>query len=56
MSRFLMIPLFLILAWWVFLSLNGLSLKQGKKGFYWILIICAMVALFFAVVIQVTHM
>jgi len=54
MSRFMLFPFVLCLAWWLFLILNDLSLKQGKKGFYWILAICAFIGLFFAVIIQVT--
>lgn len=55
MSRFILFPLVLCLLWWAFLSLNGLSLKQGEKGFYWILAICAFIAFFFAAVIHITQ-
>ncbi len=37
MHLLFLIPLILCLLWAVFLNLNGYSVKQGAKGFYYII-------------------
>jgi len=45
MIRFLfLIPLVLGLIWWLYLRANGYSLKQGRKGFVYILVVSVFIA------------
>ncbi|MBY5990566.1 hypothetical protein [Ferrimonas balearica] len=37
-ARLFLIPLVLSLLWFVYLQVNGYSLKQGKQGFIYILV------------------
>ena len=37
MARMFLIPLLLALGWWAFLLYFRIPLKQGAKGFYWII-------------------
>lgn len=36
MGKLFLFPLLLSILWWLFLRLNGWTIKQGIKGFYWI--------------------
>ncbi|ADN75073.1 conserved hypothetical protein [Ferrimonas balearica DSM 9799] len=37
-TRMFLIPMVLCLLWYVYLQVNGYSLKQGQKGFIYILV------------------
>ncbi|MBY6064730.1 hypothetical protein CWI80_07625 [Pseudidiomarina sediminum] len=55
MIRFLfLIPLLLGLLWWVYLMTNGWTLKQGRKGFLYILIFSVVIAVFYGVLLWLT--
>lgn len=41
MARLFLLPILLCLFWSLFLYLNGVPLKQGKKGFIYIIVISA---------------
>ncbi|MCG9697255.1 hypothetical protein [Shewanella sp. Isolate11] len=43
MARLFILPILLCLFWTLFLHLNGVPLKQGKKGFIYIIAISAAV-------------
>ncbi len=45
MARLFLLPILLCLLWSLFLYLNGVPLKQGKKGFIYIIVISAAVIL-----------
>lgn len=54
--RFLfLIPLLLCLGWFIYLKSNGYTLEQGKKGFIYILVISSAIALFYGLLIPLTH-
>ncbi|MBY6187049.1 hypothetical protein KUV89_10475 [Marinobacter hydrocarbonoclasticus] len=40
-ARLFLIPMMLCLLWYVYLQVNGYSLKQGQKGFIYILVFSA---------------
>lgn len=48
-------PVILCFIWYFFLKKNGIPIKQGKKGFIYILSFSALVLGFFILMIQVTH-
>jgi hypothetical protein len=37
MTRLFLLPLLLALLWFLFLQYNRIPVKQGAKGFYWII-------------------
>ncbi|MBY5978736.1 hypothetical protein [Ferrimonas balearica] len=37
-TRMFLIPMVLCLLWYIYLQVNGYSLKQGQKGFIYILV------------------
>ncbi|MCZ4338582.1 hypothetical protein [Shewanella colwelliana] len=43
MTRIFLLPILLCLFWTMFLYLNGVPLKQGRKGFIYIIVISATV-------------
>ncbi|MCE9679157.1 hypothetical protein LZP69_08215 [Shewanella sp. AS1] len=43
MARMFLLPIILCLCWTLFLYLNGVPLKQGKKGYIYIIAISASV-------------
>ena len=55
MARMFLLPLILSLVWWAFLHYNGLSIKQGAKGFYWIIGLSSFLAAFFTLMIYLTR-
>ncbi len=55
MARMFLIPLVLSLLWWVFLRVNGLSIRQGAKGFYLIIGLSAFFIGFFSLMIYLTR-
>ncbi|USD38535.1 MULTISPECIES: hypothetical protein [Ferrimonas] len=54
-GRLFLLPIVLSLLWCLFLTVNGYSLKQGKKGFYGIFVFCGLVMAFFTLMIWVTN-
>lgn len=50
-----LLPIILCLVWYFFLKKNGVPIKQGKKGFIYILSFSALILVFFVLMIQVTH-
>ncbi|MGL5030784.1 MAG: hypothetical protein ACRC5V_05300 [Aeromonas sp.] len=55
MTRMFLIPLLLALGWWLVLIYLRLPLKQGAKGFYWIIAIGGGLAAFFSLMMILTH-
>ncbi|EAR29688.1 hypothetical protein PTD2_12749 [Pseudoalteromonas tunicata D2] len=49
-----LLPIILCLVWYFFLKQNKIPLKQGKKGFIYILIFSAFLLGFFTLMIQIT--
>ena len=55
MIRFLfLIPLLLSLGWLLYLQLNGYTVKQGLKGFVYIAIFSAVIAVFYTLLMWLT--
>lgn len=55
MTRFLfLIPLLLSVLWFVYLRLNGWSLRQGLKGFIYIAIFSALIAAAYTLLLWLT--
>jgi ABC-type molybdate transport system permease subunit len=50
-----LLPIVLCVAWYLFLEQNRVPIKQGKKGFVYILIISGVVLGFFLLMIKVTQ-
>ncbi|WP_198419023.1 hypothetical protein [Motilimonas pumila] len=55
MTRLFLIPLVISLLWWGFLQYHGFTLKQGAKGFYFIIGLSALVLGFFSLMIHLTR-
>ena len=55
MARMFLIPLLLALGWWAFLLYFRIPLKQGAKGFYWIIGIGGGLAAFLSLMMVLTH-
>ncbi|MGM0480972.1 MAG: hypothetical protein ACQEQZ_03450 [Pseudomonadota bacterium] len=55
MIRFLfLIPLVLSLFWLAYLNINGWTIKQGQKGFLYIAIFSAAIAIFYTLLMFLT--
>ncbi|MDN7123874.1 hypothetical protein [Pseudidiomarina terrestris] len=55
MIRFLfLIPVVLCLIWWMYLRANGHTFSQGRKGFIYILIVSAFIALVYTLLMWIT--
>ena len=55
MIRFMfVIPLVLSLLWLVYLKVHGWTLKQGQKGFIYIVVVSAVIAVFYTVMMWLT--
>lgn len=55
MTRFLfLIPLILSVAWFVYLRLHGWTLRQGLKGFIYIAVFSAFIAVFYTLLLWLT--
>lgn len=50
-----LIPLILSILWFTFLQYNGLTLQQGKKGFYYIIGGTSMVIAFLTLMMYLTN-
>ncbi|MBE0385034.1 hypothetical protein [Pseudoalteromonas luteoviolacea] len=50
-----LLPLILCFGWYYFLKVNGVPIKQGKRGFIYILAFSAFVLGFFVLMIHVTN-
>ncbi len=55
MVRFFLVPLLLTILWTLFLFHYGLSFKQGRKGYYWIIAISSLLIGFFGVMMWLTR-
>ena len=51
----ILVPILLLTAWFIYLKLNKFSLAQGKQGFVYILIVSSVIALFYSVMLMLTH-
>ena len=49
------LPLALCFLWFLYLKHNGYTLRQGKQGFLYILVISAVIALFYTMMLWLTH-
>lgn len=55
MTRFLfLIPLLLSVIWFVYLRINGWTLKQGLKGFIYIATFSAAIAVIYTILLWLT--
>ncbi|BDY03936.1 hypothetical protein [Ferrimonas sp. YFM] len=54
-GRMFLLPIILSLLWYLYLTMNGYSLKQGQKGFYWIFGLSLGLIGFFALMIELTQ-
>ncbi|WP_417684302.1 hypothetical protein [Pseudidiomarina gelatinasegens] len=55
MTRFLfLIPLILSVIWFVYLRLNGWSMRQGLKGFIYIAVFSVFIAVAYTVLLWLT--
>lgn len=54
MAKVFLLPILLCLLWTIFLHFNGVPIKQGKKGFVYIIAICATVILSLGLLLWVT--
>lgn len=54
MAKVFLFPIFLCLLWTLFLHFNGVSIKQGKKGFIYIIAISATVILSMGLLLWLT--
>ncbi len=52
---FFLLPIIMCVIWWWYLDNHGYSLKEGLKGFFYILSFNAVIVLFFVTMIYVTH-
>ncbi|ATG78316.1 hypothetical protein P4S65_17495 [Pseudoalteromonas sp. B131b] len=50
-----LLPILLCLGWYLFLRNNGVPIKQGKKGFMYILAFSVFVLGFFIFIMQITE-
>ncbi|MBH0055903.1 hypothetical protein I6F65_02925 [Pseudoalteromonas sp. SWXJZ94C] len=50
-----LLPIVLCLGWYFFLRKNGVPIKQGKKGFMYILAFSVFVLGFFVLIMQITE-
>ena len=52
---FFLLPVIMCAIWWWYLNNRGYSLKEGLKGFIYILSFNAALVLFFVMMIFITH-
>jgi len=52
---FFLLPLAMCAIWYWYLNLKGYTVKQGLRGFIYILSFNAIILLFFVVMIAITH-
>jgi len=52
---FFLLPIIMCTIWWVYLNNRGYNIKEGSKGFMYILSFNAVIVLFFVTMIYVTH-
>jgi len=50
-----LIPLLLSLLWFAYLKANKWTLAQGKQGFIYILVLSAVIAAFYTLMMFLTH-
>lgn len=54
MAKFFLLPIILCLLWTGFLHFNGVPLKQGKKGFVYIIAISASIIFSLTLLLWIT--
>ncbi|WP_198677224.1 hypothetical protein [Pseudidiomarina taiwanensis] len=55
MTRFLfLVPVVLSVIWFLYLRMNGWSLKQGKQGFVYIIVFSVVVAVAYSLLLFLT--
>jgi len=52
---FTLLPLLLCLLWWMYLRQNNWTIEQGKKGFYYIIGLSAVIGLFYILMYFLNH-
>ncbi len=52
---FFILPIIMCAIWWWYLTNRGYSLKEGLKGFIYILVFNAVIVLFFTTMIYITR-
>lgn len=52
---FFLLPILMCLIWWKYIDSKGFSVKEGLKGFSYILIFNAAIIGFFIMMIFITH-
>lgn len=52
---FFLLPILMCAIWWWYLTNHGYSLKEGLKGFIYILSFNTVIVLFFVAMIYITH-
>ena len=56
MIKFLfLLPIIMCLVWWKYLDSKGFSIKDGIKGFTYIVIVNMVIISFFVIMIFITH-
>ncbi|MBE0362877.1 hypothetical protein PULV_a0466 [Pseudoalteromonas ulvae UL12] len=50
-----LLPIILCLAWYFFLKANNVTMKEGRKGFFYILAFSAILLGFFSMMIYITQ-
>ena len=53
--RLFLLPLILCLLWWGYLHYNGWSVKEGRKGFYYILGIGGAIGAYLSLMLWLTQ-
>lgn len=55
MGRFFLLPLLACLGWYLYLYYRGYPLRQGLRGFIWILAVSTALTAIFTVLMWLTH-
>lgn len=51
---FILLPLIMCVIWWAYLRAKGFTIKEGKKGFQYIITFNAVIIAFFVLMILIT--
>ncbi|MBU2989419.1 hypothetical protein KO525_08530 [Psychrosphaera sp. B3R10] len=52
---FFLLPLILCFIWWLYLKNKGWTIEQGKQGFYYIIGLTGVMAVFFGLMYLLNH-
>ena len=55
LGRFFLLPLLACLGWYLYLYYRGYSLRQGLRGFIWILVVSTTLAALFTLLMWLTR-